>query len=58
MRLSLSLKFGIVSSLLVVLVAGALTYVLVFHFGQRTRERDLVNNDRALAEVLAGFRDV
>ncbi|MCA9672220.1 MAG: adenylate/guanylate cyclase domain-containing protein [Myxococcales bacterium] len=56
MRLSLSLKFALLSALLVVLVAGATTFVLVFRFRQ-ARERAMVDRDRELAKVLAGLRD-
>lgn len=56
MRLSLSLKFGLLSALLILIVAGTTTYVLVYQFG-RDRTRQLVGHDRELARVLAGLRD-
>ncbi|MCK5800787.1 MAG: adenylate/guanylate cyclase domain-containing protein [Deltaproteobacteria bacterium] len=56
MRLSLTLKLGLLSALLILLVAGSTTYVLVFRFGQ-IRERELVGRDRELARVLAGLRN-
>ncbi|PID38227.1 MAG: hypothetical protein CSB49_06695 [Proteobacteria bacterium] len=57
MRLSLSLKLGLLSALLVLIVAGSTTYLLVFRFGQ-SQERALVKRDRELAKVLAGLRDM
>jgi class 3 adenylate cyclase len=56
MRLSLSLKIGLLSALLVLIVAGSTTYLLVFRFGQ-SQEKSLVTRDRELARVLAGLRD-
>lgn len=56
MRLSLTLKLGLLSALLVLLVAGSTTYVLVFRFGE-TQKRELVARDRELAGVLVRLRD-
>lgn len=55
MRFSLSVKFALLSALLVLVVAGATTYVLVFRYGQ-AREEELVARDRELSQVLAGLR--
>lgn len=55
MRLSLSLKFSLLSVVLVVLVAGVTSYLMVFRFGS-SGEQELVSRDRELAKVLAGLR--
>lgn len=55
MRLSLSIKFSLLSVVLVVLVAGATSYLMVFRFGGSS-EQELISRDRELARVLAGLR--
>ena len=56
LRLSFGAKVALLSSLLVVVVAIGITYILLFRLGL-SRERDLVSRDRELAQVLAGLRD-
>jgi class 3 adenylate cyclase len=54
-RISLTLKFGLLTALLVLIVAGTTTYVLVYRLGDE-RRRELVAHDRELARMLAGLR--
>jgi adenylate cyclase len=55
LRLSLSVKFTLLSALVILLVAGAISYLLLVRFGQ-VREREIFERDRQLARLLAGLR--
>jgi class 3 adenylate cyclase len=54
-RLSLALKFALISTLLVVVVAGLTSYLMVFRLAASV-EQELFARDRELAKVLAGLR--
>lgn len=54
-RPSLAVKFGLLGALLLTVVVGTASYLLVHRAGE-ARKRQLVDQDRQLARVLAGLR--